>query len=82
MNKGKEQIQQMKCESISKATYAKPWNVHSSISFYNHIFSHFFIKLKIYHYSSLFTNYHDFDNEMIPLGILGGKSGVVIVVRA
>ena len=83
MNKGKEQkIQQMKCESISKATYAKPWNVHSSISLYNHISSHFFIKLKIYHHSSLFTNYHDFGNEMIPLGILGGKSGVVIVARA
>lgn len=37
--------------------------------------------LKIYHHSS-FINYHDFDNEMIPLGVLGGKSGVVIVVRA
>ena len=35
MNKGKEQIQQMKWELISKATYAKPWNVHSSISLYS-----------------------------------------------
>ena len=26
--------------------------------------------------------YHDFDNEMIPLGVLGGKSGVVTVVKA
>ena len=25
---------------------------------------------------------HDFENEMIPLGVLGDKSGVVIVVRA
>ena len=47
----------------------------------DHIFSHFFIKLKIYLHSS-FINYHDFDNEMIPLGVPGGKSGVVIVVRA
>ena len=35
MNKEKEQIQQIKCELISKATYAKPRNVRSSISLYS-----------------------------------------------
>ena len=35
MNKEKEQIQQIKCEFISKATYAKPRNVRYSISLYS-----------------------------------------------
>ena len=30
--KTKEQIKQMRCELISKATYAESWNVHSSLS--------------------------------------------------